>query len=176
MRFEASFNESNSTFQSDFSESQTEFAPEFTPGGGQGANGLSAYEIAVKNGFKGTETEWLESLKGKNGSTPYILDKYWYIDGVNTGVKAEGEDGKDGYTPYILNGYWYINGVNINVKAQGVDGKNGTDGTNGKDGVDGKDGYTPVKGTDYFTPADKNEMVQSVIAALPKYNGEVTAV
>ena len=26
--------------------------------------GLSAYEIAVKNGFEGTEQEWLDSLKG----------------------------------------------------------------------------------------------------------------
>ena len=30
-------------------------------------NGLSAYELAVKNGFEGTETEWLESLKGEKG-------------------------------------------------------------------------------------------------------------
>jgi hypothetical protein len=30
---------------------------------GLGANGLSAYEIAVANGFVGTEEEWLESLK-----------------------------------------------------------------------------------------------------------------
>lgn len=30
-----------------------------------GTNGLSAYEIAVKNGFSGTETEWLESLEAK---------------------------------------------------------------------------------------------------------------
>lgn len=29
--------------------------------------GLSAYEIAVQNGFKGTETEWLASLKGEPG-------------------------------------------------------------------------------------------------------------
>ena len=28
---------------------------------------LNAYEIAVKNGFSGTEVEWLESLKGKDG-------------------------------------------------------------------------------------------------------------
>lgn len=28
---------------------------------------LSAYDIAVKNGFKGTEAEWLESLKGEDG-------------------------------------------------------------------------------------------------------------
>jgi hypothetical protein len=35
---------------------------------------------------------------GKNGKTPYIQDGYWYIDGVNTNVKAEGEKGND----YIL--------------------------------------------------------------------------
>lgn len=32
-----------------------------------GANGLSAYEVAVNNGFIGTELEWLESLKGIDG-------------------------------------------------------------------------------------------------------------
>ena len=31
--------------------------------------GASAYEIAVKNGFKGTEEEWLESLKGGSASS-----------------------------------------------------------------------------------------------------------
>lgn len=30
------------------------------------SRGASAYEIAVKNGFEGTEEEWLESLKGDN--------------------------------------------------------------------------------------------------------------
>jgi hypothetical protein len=35
------------------------------------------------------------------------------------------------------------------------------------------DGKTPVKGTDYFTAADKAEMVNDVIAALPVYAGEV---
>jgi hypothetical protein len=32
---------------------------------GLGANGLSAYDIAVANGFVGTVEEWLESLKAK---------------------------------------------------------------------------------------------------------------
>ena len=31
----------------------------------------------------------------------------------------------------------------------------------------GEPGYTPVKGKDYFTPADKPEMVQEVLNALP---------
>lgn len=31
--------------------------------------GLSAYEVAVKNGYTGTEQEWLTSLKGDKGDT-----------------------------------------------------------------------------------------------------------
>jgi hypothetical protein len=31
--------------------------------GTEGENGLSAYEVAVQKGFKGTEEEWLISLK-----------------------------------------------------------------------------------------------------------------
>ncbi len=72
-------------------------------------------------------------------NTPYIQDGYWYINGVNTGVKAEGVDGEngtdgkdglngvngkdgidgiDGKTPYIQDGYWYIDGINTGVKAE----------------------------------------------------------
>jgi len=35
-----------------------------------GLDGKSAYEIAVQHGYVGTEEEWLESLKGKDGITP----------------------------------------------------------------------------------------------------------
>ena len=37
--------------------------------------------------------------------------------------------------------------------------------------TDGQDGYTPIKGIDYFTEAEKAEMVQAVIAALPTAEG-----
>ena len=36
-------------------------------GGGSGTAGKSAYEIAVDNGFVGTEDQWLDSLKGERG-------------------------------------------------------------------------------------------------------------
>lgn len=36
-------------------------------GGQKGDDGDSAYQVAVNNGFEGTESEWLESLKGKDG-------------------------------------------------------------------------------------------------------------
>lgn len=35
------------------------------------------------------------------------------------------------------------------------------------DGADGEDGRTPIKGIDYFNEADKNEIVQAVLKALP---------
>lgn len=47
----------------------------------------------------------------------------------------------------------------------------GEKGDKGETGADGAPGYTPVKGTDYYTAADKTEMVNMVIAALPTWTG-----
>ena len=44
--------------------------------GAQGLAGKSAYELALDNGFVGTETEWLNSLKGTNGTSSYTHIKY----------------------------------------------------------------------------------------------------
>ena len=38
-------------------------------------------------------------------------------------------------------------------------------------GAKGDPGYTPVKGTDYYTEADKTELVNQVISTLPTWNG-----
>ena len=46
------------------------------PKGDSGNNGKSAYELAVENGFTGTVQEWLNSLKGANGSSSYTYVKY----------------------------------------------------------------------------------------------------
>lgn len=40
--------------------------------GPKGDNGASAYEVALENGFKGTEKEWLESLQGAPGKDGLI--------------------------------------------------------------------------------------------------------
>ena len=52
----------------------------------KGDPGKSAYEIAVENGFKGTESEWLESLKANGGNAPKIgevtlLSSAWVGEG-----------------------------------------------------------------------------------------------
>ncbi len=51
-----------------------------------GGNGLSAYEIALKNGFEGTEQEWLNSLHGKDGNPGYSPVRgtdYWTEEDKN---------------------------------------------------------------------------------------------
>lgn len=117
--------------------------------GEPGSNGLSAYEVATKNGFKGNELEWLASLVGSTGATG--KDGYTPVKGIDYFDGAPGAKGEPGYTP--------IKGVDY---------------FDGKDGSPGIDGKTPVKGTDYFTADDKAEMVSAVLVALPVYNGEVS--
>lgn len=119
----------------------------------KGKDGKSAYEIAVEHGFVGTETEWLESLKGVDGK-----------DGVN------GKDGCDG-----RNGVDGLLGKDGKDGADGLPGRDGINGTDGKSayiiavehgfsgtetewlqslkGTDGKDGITPNM-SDYATKAD----------------------
>ena len=67
--------------------------------GTNGTNGKTAYEIAVENGFTGTQAEWLASLKGNdgaNGVTPEIgEDGNWWIGDINTGIPATGGNGGD---------------------------------------------------------------------------------
>ena len=56
------------------------------------ANGLSAYQIALQNGFQGTEEEWLASLKGEKG------DKGDKGDTSLQGAKGEKGDKGDPFT------------------------------------------------------------------------------
>lgn len=51
--------------------------------------------------------------------------------------------------------------------ATGPAGPQGPKGDTGDTGPQGPAGHTPVKGTDYWTAADKAEMVADVLAALP---------
>lgn len=57
--------------------------------------------------------------------------------------------------------------------ATGPQGPKGDPGAAGAAGPQGPKGDTPVKGVDYFTDADKTEMVNLVIDALPIYSGEI---
>jgi len=56
------------------------------PQGPSGEDGDSAYEIAVNNGFEGTEQEWLDSLQGPQGE-----------QGPQGPAGEYGTDGQDGF-------------------------------------------------------------------------------
>ena len=56
-----------------------------------GVNGKSAYEIAKENGFAGTVSEWLDSLKGIPGK-----------DGVDGKNGHDGRNGADGQSAYEI--------------------------------------------------------------------------
>ena len=84
--------------------------------GSRGAAGKSAYEVALQNGFTGTEADWLTSLKGQKGDAG---------EPGATGAKGDPGEKGDAGTP-------------------GKDGVNGKDGPTGVDGKDGADGYSPT--------------------------------
>ena len=86
--------------------------------------GKSAYEIAKENGFNGTETEWLASLKGEPGA-----------------AGASGKDGEDGKTPYVGdNGNWYIGADDTGKPSRGAKGEPGSPGARGEPGSPGAKG------------------------------------
>lgn len=89
-----------------------------------GKDGKSAYEVAVKNGFEGTEAEWLESLKGEKG------------DKGEQGIQGiQGETGEAGFSPTIE-----VITPNQNESIIRLTDINGTKTIFVSDGQDGADG------------------------------------
>lgn len=54
----------------------------------EGTKGDSAYQIAVKNGFEGTEKKWLESLKGDKGDKGELVDLVKEEEGKNISIES----------------------------------------------------------------------------------------
>lgn len=54
----------------------------------EGTKGDSAYQIAVKNGFEGTEKKWLESLKGDKGDKGELVDLIKEEEGKNISIES----------------------------------------------------------------------------------------
>lgn len=142
---------------------------------------LTTEDLGILEDVKNYIEENKEELKGADGKDGANgKDGYTPIKGVDY---FDGKDGKDGEQgPQGEQGLKGDTGEKGEIGPQGPQGEqgpkgeqgekgetgepgaNGIDGTNGKDG---EDGYTPVKGTDYFTEADKEEMVNLVLEALP---------
>ena len=124
--------------------------------GEKGSDGKSAYQIAVEQGYQGSESDWLSSLKGDKGEKG------------NTGAKGNpGQDGADGKSAYAIaveHGYedseekWLLSlkgekgdtgergekGDTGDRGLQGVPGEKGEKGDAGVAGKDGTDGFSPI--------------------------------
>ena len=133
--------------------------------GEKGTDGKSAYQIAVEQGYQGSESDWLSSLKGDKGEKG------------NTGAKGNpGQDGADGKSAYAIaveHGYedseekWLLSlkgekgdtgergekgdtglqgerGEKGETGQQGEQGPMGEKGEKGDAGVAGKDGFSPI--------------------------------
>ena len=124
--------------------------------GANGEKGSSAYQIAVEQGYQGSESDWLSSLKGDKGEKG------------NTGAKGNpGQDGAEGKSAYAIaveHGYedseekWLLSlkgekgdtgergekGDTGDRGLQGVPGEKGEKGDAGVAGKDGTDGFSPI--------------------------------
>ena len=100
------------------------------PAGPAGADGDSAYQVAVNNGFIGTEEAWLESLQGTDG-----------VDGINGINGLDGKDGVDG-----LNGLDGVKGDTGATGATGAQGEQGLQGVKGDTGAQGEQGLQGLQG------------------------------
>ena len=124
--------------------------------GPAGAAGASAYDIAVKNGFAGSETEWLASLKGDTGDTGPAGPKG---DKGDQGIPGtDGKDGAKGDTgdtgPAGPEGQSGKDGPKGEKGDRGPEGPQGPEGQAGKDGADGKNGSKGDSGADGSNGAD----------------------
>ena len=121
--------------------------------GEKGTDGKSAYQIAVEQGYQGSESDWLSSLKGDKGNT-----------GAKGNPGQDGADGKSAYAIAVEHGYedseekWLLSlkgekgdtgergekGNTGDRGLQGVPGEKGEKGDAGVAGKDGTDGFSPI--------------------------------
>lgn len=120
---------------------------------------------------------------GADGITPTIgPNGNWFLGATDTGKPSRGETGapgkggadgkpgaagapgKDGHSPVVTA---TKSGKTTTISVDGAAIATVEDGAKGAPGAPGAAGHTPVKGTDYWTAADKQEIVNNVLAALP---------
>lgn len=145
----------------EFLDSPTEvdfFAVAGAPGhdgqdGADGADGHTPVITATKSGKTTTV-----SVDGN--PVAQILDGADGQPGQDGQDGSPGQDGADGHSPVVTAS------KSGKVTTVSVDGEPIATINDGNDGQNGQDGHTPVKGTDYWTAADKAEIVAEAAEAV----------
>ena len=118
----------------------------------------SSINTALAQAKASGEFDGKDGADGKDGT-----------NGKDGAQGVQGEKGADGHSPVITASK---SGTVTTISVDGAaiatinDGEKGADGAQGKDGATGADGKTPVKGTDYWTDADKSEIVADTKEAI----------
>jgi len=141
--------------------------------GSDGADGSSAYEIAVANGFVGNETQWLTSLQGADGAKgdkgdqgdagPAGATGATGADGTNGNDGANGQDGAQG-----------IQGVKGDTGDQGIQGIKGDTGDTGATGDQGTTGAAGADGADAPLPTARNGVTTFSLVSHNGYYSDMT--
>ena len=137
-----------------------------------GTNGLSAYQIAVSNGFIGTEQQWVVSLKGATGATGASGANGW-TPSIRTEVRGTDElvlriidwTGGSGTKPAV--GYLSSTGLVTNISnATNIRGTQGIQGVRGEQGLQGVAGEDAAQAT--------NIAIQDDLSVIVTYNNSTT--
>lgn len=170
------------------------FTSQFTMiNGEKGEEGKTAYEVAVDNGFKGNEAEWLASLRGEEGVGIEKIEQVGSNEKENTFTITFTDSTK--YTFTLKNGTPGKSMVSL-VKTSNsdltdtytvtysdrttssFDVKNGQDGIKGLDGKDGV-GIANVtidnQGDQIVTLTDGSTINAGSVSLIPKKTTEITS-
>lgn len=150
--------------------------------GEKGDDGLSAYQVAVINGYKGSQTEWLASLVGDKGDKgdkgdpgkdfrivktfPSIAEMNGdgFSDGDFTMIASDVNDPDDGKL-YVWNGtsFTYIADLSGSQGIKGDTGAKGDTGEKGDTGDQGLSAYQVAVNAGFHGSVD--EWIDSLIGA-----------
>lgn len=120
------------------------------------------------NGKTGAVVLTAGDINYDNDNTVYELMSQWLVDLESVGNALVTLD-KNSHTHANKDTLDKLSDSNGKLQYNGSDV--GLKGDKGDKGDPGSDGHTPVKGTDYWTAADKAEIVADTLAALPTWTG-----
>ena len=110
--------------------------------GNDGADGRSVVSIEKTSSENNVDTYTIRYSDGSTSTFTVTNGE----DG-SQGIQGEkGEDGHTPTITIGGNGNWFVDGVDTGIKAQGEKGEPGEDGSDGSDGQDGKDGSSVLTG------------------------------
>lgn len=133
--------------------------------GGDGADGQTGNDGISITSVEQTTTSTEDG--GVNIITVTLSDDHTFTFQIRNGTKgSNGIDGANGFSPTI-DVTSITDGSRLTITD--VDGEKTVDIMDGKTGATGEAGYTPVRGLDYYTDTDKEEMVGLVRSSMPEY-------